>query len=134
MLNNLPIGRHYFEIAMILRDSLLVSSMLFNSEAWYNITNAELNLLETVDVQLLRRILDAPRSTPKEFLYLELGCLPFRDIIRQRRLGFYHYILNESSDSLIHKFLKSQQRNRTKKDWITQIEDDKRFLDFGKLE
>ena len=115
MLNNLPIGRRYFEIAMILRDSLFISSMLFNSEAWYNITNAELSLLDSVDVQMLRRVLDAPRSTPKEFLYLELGCLPLRDIIRQRRLGFYHYILNESSDSLIHKFLKSQQRNRTKK-------------------
>ena len=130
MLNNLPIGRRYFEIAMILRDSLLISSMLFNSVAWYNITNTELSLLETVDTQLLRRVLDAPRTTPKEFLYLELGCIPFRDIIRQRRLGFYHYILNESSDSLLQKCLKSQQKNRTKKDWITQIEDDKKFLDF----
>ena len=87
-LEGIPFGKFYFQIAVILRNSLLVSSMLFNSEAWYNVTNAELELLETVDLLLLRRILKAPDSTPKEMLYLELGCMPFREMIRQRRLSY----------------------------------------------
>ena len=107
-LKNLPIGRRYIEVGLILRDSLLVSSLLFNTEAWYNITNAELCLLESIDNQYLRRLLNAERGTPNEILYLELGVLPLRDIIRQRRFGFYHYILNEKPGTLIHKFLISQ--------------------------
>ena len=55
--------------------------MLCNSESWYNITQAELDLLETVEVQLLRSILKAPKSTAKEMLFLELGCVPFRELI-----------------------------------------------------
>ena len=51
ILEGIPFGKFYYEVAVILRVSLLVSCMLCNSEAWYNITNAELNLLETVDVQ-----------------------------------------------------------------------------------
>ena len=52
---------------------MLVSSLLCNSEAWFNLTKSELDILETVDVMLLRSLLNAPQSTPKEMLFLELG-------------------------------------------------------------
>ena len=49
-------GRFYYEVAVLLRSALLVSSLLFNYEPWYNVTAADLNLLENVDLMLLRRI------------------------------------------------------------------------------
>ena len=121
MLDNIQFGKYHFEAGVILRNSLLVSSMLFNSEAWYNVTKAELELIETVDLMLLRGILKAPKSTPKEMLYLELGLLPFREIIRKRRLTFLHYILHESKNSMISRVFESQRRNRTAKDWVTTV-------------
>ena len=45
MLEGIPLGKQYFKVGTILRDSLLTSSMLLNSEAWYNLTCAELDLL-----------------------------------------------------------------------------------------
>ena len=63
ILDGIPFGKFYFEIAAILRNSLLVSSMLFNTEAWYNITKPELELLETVDLQFLRSVLKVPKYT-----------------------------------------------------------------------
>ena len=89
-------------------NSLLVSSLLCNSEAWFNLTKSELDLLETVDVMLLRSLLNAPQSTPEEMLFLELGVLPIRDIIRQRRLNFLFYILNQDDKSMISKVFQSQ--------------------------
>ena len=121
ILEGIPFGEFYFEIAVVLRNALLVSSMLCNSECWYNVTKAELDLLETIDVQFLRRTLKVPKSTPKEMLYLELGCVPFRQLIQKRRILFLHYILNESNESLMYRFLQSQILNRKKKDWITQV-------------
>ena len=121
LLDGIPFGQSHFEAGVLLRNSLLASSMLFNSEAWYNLSKAELDLLETVDLTLLRGILKAPKSTPKEMLFLELGVLPFREIIRKRRLSFLWYILNEKKDSMIYKFFESQNRNRTHKDWITTV-------------
>lgn len=88
MLDGIPFGQHYFEVGILLRDSLLVSSMLFNAEAWYNLSSSELDLLETIDVSLLKQLLRAPRGTPTEMLYLELGCIPFREIVREKRLRF----------------------------------------------
>ena len=121
ILEGVPCGKFYYKIAMILRESLLVSSIIHNSEAWHNVTNREMDLLETVDLQFLRRLFNAPRSTPKEMLYLETGCVPVREIIRKRRILFLHYILNESESSFLKKFLMKQIKTQKSKDWISQV-------------
>ena len=90
-----------------------------------------MNLLETVDLMLLRGILEAPKSTPKEMLFLELGCLPFSEIVRQRRLAFLHYILHERPESMVFKFFQTQYRNRTSKDWVTTILKDLEEINLG---
>ena len=61
ILDTVRFGRCHFEIGILLRDSLLTSSMLFNSETWYNVSKAELDLLETIDVKFLRQLLGAPK-------------------------------------------------------------------------
>ena len=128
ILEGIPFGKLYFQVAILLRNSLLVSSLLCNSEAWFNLTKSELDLLETVDVMLLRSLLNAPQSTPKEMLFLELGVLPLRDIIRQRRLNFLFYILNQDDESMISKVFQSQCNHQTSKDWITTIKSDLEYL------
>ena len=121
ILDTIPLGKHYFEVGMLLRDSLLLSSILYNAEAWYNLTNAELNLIETVDLMFLRKLMKAPKTTPKEMFFLELGCVPIRQIITEKRISFLHYILNQDSKSYIYNFFQSQLVSRTKRDWITTV-------------
>ena len=121
ILEGIPFGKFYYQVGIILRNSLLASSLLCNSEAWYNVTNTELELLESVDVRFLRKLLKAPRGTPKEMLYLELGCIPLRELIIKRRILFLHYILNESESSIILKFFNAQLKNRKPKDWISSV-------------
>ena len=133
ILEGVPLGRRYFEIGIVLRDSLLVSSMLYNSEAWYNITKSELELLESIDRMFLRKLLSTPKGTPKEMLYLEMGCIPFQDLIRERRLRFLHYILNQKENSLLYKVLKCQLENSSKKDWIRTIKQDLKELQMENL-
>ena len=132
ILESVPFGKHYFEVGMILRDTLLISSMLHNSEAWYNVTNAELDLLESVDLLYLRRLLKATKNTPKEMLYLELGCIPFRKVIMEKRISFLHYILNEDDNSIIYKFFKTQMKKRTKKDWVSTVIKDIEEIEWSK--
>ena len=134
MLNGIPFGKQYFKIGIILRDCLLASCVLFNSEAWYNITAKELDLLETIDLLLLRQLLRAPKGTPKEMIYLELGIIPFRDIIRSRRLNFLHTILNEKSNSLMSKFFNAQLKYKTKRDWVSLVLEDLVYLELQQLD
>ena len=121
ILEGIPFGKMFFEVAKILRNSLLISSLICNSEAWFRISKPELELLKSVDLMLLRKILEAPKSTPKEMIYLELGIVHIREIIRQRRLNFLHYILNQENDSIMFRVFEKQSKNKSKHDWVTTI-------------
>ena len=93
---------------VIFRNSLLLSTMLTNVESWFGLTDKEVETLEKVDEQLMRRIMSAHSKTSIPALYLELGCVPIRFIIMQRRIGFPWYILNEPENSLIRNVFNSQ--------------------------
>ena len=117
ILDDICFGKYYFKVAMVFRNSLLLSSLLTNAEAWYNLSDNDVTELEKIDESLLRRVLECPISTPKEMLYLELGVTPIRNIIRKRRLNFLQYILHEEKDSLMYSFLKAQLDQPTRNDW-----------------
>ena len=117
-------GKHFFIVAKILRDSLLINSILLNSEIWYNLTKSNIDDLEKLDNILLRKILEVSSSVPTVFLHLELGTLPIRFILQTRRLMFLQYILQEEETCLLHKFLISQIENPLAGDWwLSTIED-----------
>ena len=88
ILDTIPFGKHYFEVGMLLRDSLLISSILYNAEAFYNLTDAELNLIETVDLMFLRQLMNVPKTTPKEMFFLKLGCAPLQQVITEKIFSF----------------------------------------------
>ena len=124
ILNDIIFGPYHFEVALILRKSLLLSSLLTNSEAWYGMSLAEIEQIEQVDEMLLRKILEAGKSCPKEMLYLELGCT-----IMQRRIMFLNYILNENKESLVYRVLEEQIRNPSKNNWILNVQTNLKSLD-----
>ena len=68
MVDKISRGKHFFKIAFLLRESIFLSSLLTNSEAWYRITKNDIEDLETLDRSLLRRI-----STPLQPCTLKLG-------------------------------------------------------------
>ena len=90
-----------------------------------------MDLIETVDLMFLRSILGAPKTVAKEILYLELGVLPLREIIRKRRLNFLHYILSHGSEKIIYKVFETQNKYRNNKDWVTSVEKDLLELDIN---
>ena len=129
MLEDLCLGSYYFEVANVLRASLLLSSLLSNSESWYNLSPKDIAKLEAVDESLLRKIFNAHSKTAKGLLYLESGNIPVRYILIARRLNFLWYILNEAEDSLLRKFFNAQCDNPVKGDWITTVYKDLEHLD-----
>lgn len=66
--------------------------------------------------------------------FLELGCIPFREMIRERRMGFLHYILNEDKKSLINRFFEAQVKNGNKNDWCKTVSEDLKYLDMEHLD
>ena len=109
---------------MILRSSLFLSSLISNSEAWIGLTKKNITDLETVDEQLLRKMLSAHSKTPKELLYLELGALPVRFILMSRRINFLWYLINDKEGSLLKRFFEAQCDQPIRGDWVSTVKQD----------
>ena len=89
-----------------------------------NLSKADVEKLERIDEQFLRKIFCSPVSTPKVLLYTEAGATPIRFILMSRRLNFLWYILHEDEQSLIRRFFDAMATNPIKGDWASSVKDD----------
>ena len=119
ILDTVMFGKYYFEVAMVLRSSLLLSSLLLNSEAWVNLSDSDIRALERTDEILLLKLLESDSNTSNTFKYLELGIYPLRFEIMKGKLLFLQYILQQDKESMIFKVFKATCENPTKNDCVT---------------
>ena len=129
ILDTVSLGSFVFEIALVLREGLLVNGILYNTEVWYGTNESQINELEDVDRLLLRRILKAPISTPQEALYLELGLLPIPYIIKGRRIMFLHYLMQLEEYEMLHQFFQAQWNQPSRNDWVLTVQENLQELD-----
>ena len=118
ILDTVMFGKYYFEVAMVLRSSLLLSSLLLNSEAWVNLSDSDVRALERTDELLLAKILESDSNTSNTFKYLELGIYPLRFEIMKRKLIYLQYILQQDKQSMIYQVFKATCENPIKNDFV----------------
>ena len=118
ILDKVYFGKYYFEVALVLRSSLLLSSLLLNSEAWVNLSDNDIRGLEQTDEILLSRILETDANTSNAFKYLELGILPVRFEIMKRKILFLQYILKQEKTSMMYQVFQATCENQTKNDFV----------------
>ena len=117
-------GRHYIEIGITLRNTMLVNGMLTSGETWYNLKEKEIDQLEKIDRSFLKKLLRTPVSSPQESLYLELGILPFRSILKQRRLNYLQYLCQRNPRTMLFQFFKAQWEDECARDRTEQVKKD----------
>ena len=129
MLDKMCLGPYMFKKAVILRNSMLVGTLLTCSEAWYNVTEMDLGNLEQSDKALWCNLLEVARTVPYDLVCLELGLVPFRYIIMRRRLMYLQHILKQNEKSKVKQFFRTQNINPKKKDWARTINENLKHLE-----
>ena len=81
IIKEIPFGTHQFEVALKLRESMLINGIFTNIEVCYGLTEKEIKDYEVLDEYLLRQILNGHSKTAIENLYLETGVIPSKYII-----------------------------------------------------
>ena len=128
MVGKISLGKHYFKIAFLLRETIFLSSVLVNSEVWYKLTKCDIEELEALDRSFMKRIFSVPNSTPTSALYLETGCLRIGTIIKARRLNYLHYLVKLPENDMLSRFFKCQWDHPNMNDWTIQVKKD--LIDF----
>ena len=87
---------------LLLYQSIFLPGLIYNCEAWSNISEKDYKQLQNAQLAVLRRVMEVPRSTPVAATFLELGILPIRYEIEKRQLLFLKCILSrEACDPLL---------------------------------
>ena len=117
ILGEVDMGCNRLEAGLLLRQSILVNSLLWSAEAWSGLTDKQLSRLETVDTSLLSKLTGGHSKCALEFNHLETGTLKLRHILTYRRLMFHHSILTRDQDETIHKIYTKQKEDSHRGDW-----------------
>ena len=119
--NEITLGHHFIKSSILLYKSVFLSSLLFNSQAWSNITATQFNQLRTIQLKVLKRIMHVPYSTTNAFTFLELGILPIIYEIHKRQLIFLHHILSLPQSDPVFKIYEQQKLLPYEKNWANNI-------------
>ena len=92
-----------FKTALLLYKTIFLASVLFNSQAWTNLTKTQLIQLRTVQLKYLN--------------YLELGVLPIEFEIHRRQLMFLHHIHTLPPDDPAQQIFRQQKLLPYEKNW-----------------
>ena len=101
-------------------NGIISPKLLLNAETWFPILQQELDLLEQVYSQSLKRLVHLPFSTPTKGLYCELGIQSVKYQVTTKKLMYLHKIWNKPNDSLVKSILK-EQINLPGNTWIKNI-------------
>ena len=118
ILETVYFGKYYFEVAMILRSSMLLSSLLLNAEAWVNLKEKDIRSLEQSDEILLSKVLDCEANTSNIAKYFELGVQPLRFEIMKKKILYLQYILKQEKSSMVFKVFEATCENMIKDDFV----------------
>jgi hypothetical protein len=64
LFKEISFGEHYFEMSAMFRQSMLINSILCNSEVLYGLTKTHIETLESVDTYYWRKVFSSIISTP----------------------------------------------------------------------
>ena len=123
ILQEISFGQYFFEMAMLFRSSMLISSVLSSSEVLYGVKLKHTEILEKCDKLFFTQLFSVPQTCPYEAFFLETNALPIRYILIGRRLMYYWLLLNKPDDDLAKKIYQTQKQHRCKDDWVTEIEE-----------
>ena len=125
-----PLGRWRMKSGSLLRNAMLVNSMMFNAEAWHGIVRDDIETLSRVDESLLRGMLNAHSKVPKEALFLELGESPLKFIWASRRLMYLQTILKRDINEITRRVYEAQKKDTVKGDFVKLVQEDATLIDY----
>ena len=102
LLNNHKIKEIKLEVAWTLVDVCLIPIILYGTETMI-LTKTDITTYNGILLQILKRILNVPVTTPNEGILIETGYKPLNYYIERRKLTYVNRIKEYSDDNWVKK-------------------------------
>ena len=95
------LGKYTVERGIIYFKSLLRRSILYATESMLKLKESDVKLIERAEEATLRDLVKTEVSAQHHLLYVELGIIPVRFVIQQRKVMYLKHILVQDENSLL---------------------------------
>ena len=119
-------GRLAVQARLKLVNAVVTLSLLYGVENIPRLNDNEVQKLESMQHQILTRVLEVPISTPYVGLLMETGMWTMKARIDYRKLMLFHNIKNSEDGRIIKQILKVQEEEVRDTTWYADVE---RLLD-----
>ena len=120
--SELTMGVHLMRATLVMYGSVFLATLLFNCQAWTNLTKTDIKRLETAQIQYLKKAAHAPLSVTNSFTFLEFGVLPASYLIHYRQLTFLYHILKLDNTDPVKVMYHEQKTLPFEKNWANHME------------
>ena len=96
--DEITMGLYTIDTLFLLYGSVFMAIILFNAQAWSNLSDSNIHNLQVIQLKYLKRMLHAPSSTSNPLTFLETGTLPIMYEIHIKQLRFLHHNLTLKED------------------------------------
>ena len=90
----LNFGKFKISNLLTLYQSVFIPRLIYN---WSNLKATDDQVLQKLQLNFLKRVMDVPRTTPNAALFLDLGVWPVQYITEQRQLLYLKRILDRDN-------------------------------------
>ena len=134
MCTEISLGFQIYSTAKLLHEAIFLNGTMVNMETWPNFNSVRLNMFERAEQALFRKILAAHSKTPTECFYLELGIIPFRFHLMQRRIMYYKTVMERDEGEITKAVVMRQKQTRLEGDFYMQVHNDMNLLNIPEID
>lgn len=113
----ITMGLYTIDTLLLLYWSVFLAVILYNAQAWSNLTASNINDLQVIQLKYLKRMLHAPSSTSNPLTFLETGTIPIEHEIHIRQLNFLHHILTLEDEDPVKTTYRQQLKYPFEPNW-----------------
>ena len=118
-------------VRLLLLETVVKPTLLFNTETWVNITNEEMEAIDRGHYQVLRKIFEQKKNTPYYGILMEIGHWPYSLVVVYKRMMYFHHLIHSDDRRIARKLILNQMEGKGKgktwyehgvKQWLVKLD------------
>ena len=108
-----------------------MAKVLYACETWTNLTKTQVKDLKKLQKDAVTITNSLPQSLPYDGIVFECGLMPMEFRIKEKRLIYFHKILNMNESRLTKNVYEEQKRLNFPNRWYKEVINDLKMIDIN---
>ena len=131
---DVTMGWFTFETLLLVYRGLFLAVVLYNAQAWSNLSQDNIKALQVVQLKFFKRMFHAPSTTCNVLIFLDTATIPIENEIHIRKLNFLHHVLTLENDDPVKRLYQVQISFTCAPNWGNEVLNLRKMYSFSETD